>query len=150
MAGTFNIKIEGLKELTAAWKKAPEEVEPIMQKAIAESAVVLASNTDSNTVPFKVGDLIRSFKPVKIDRLIARWFPRVDYARAVQFGMPASPGRFVPAIGKRLKNGKNIGTWPGFRGRHYMEKIRAASVEDINRIFKQALKDATHAIVNNK
>lgn len=145
---TFNVKIEGLSQLTKALSKAPEEIEPIMQEAINKSAVVLATNTDQTTVPFKTGDLIRSFKPVQIGKLFARWYPRVDYARAVQFGMPPSPGRFVPAIGKRLKNGSNIGTWPGFKGRHYMEKIKNASVSEINDLFKEALRDSVRVLAN--
>lgn len=144
---TFNIKIEGLSELTRAFKKAPEKIEPVMQRAINESTVILATHTDRSTVPFVRGDLIRSFKPADIRRLLARWFPRVNYARAVQYGMPASPGRFVPAIGKRLKNGKNIGTWPGFRGRRYMEKIRSASTMEINQVFRKATDLAVKALI---
>lgn len=142
MAGTFEVKIEGLSRLIKALEKAPEEIKPVMQEAINKSAAILASNTDRSTVPFKIGDLIRSFKPVDLKTpLTARWFPRVKYARAVQFGMPPSPGRFVPAIGKRLKNGSpdKIGMWPGFKGAHYMEKIKSASTADIKLVFKEAL-----------
>lgn len=145
---TLKVKVEGLKEMTALFKQAPQKMEPIFQSAIAESTVVLASNTDQHTVPFRRGDLIRSFKPADIKRLFARWWPRADYARAVQFGMPASPGRYVPAIGKRLKNGSpsKIGMWPGFKGRRYMEKIVAASQGEINKIFKDAIKQAVNAL----
>lgn len=140
MAGsTFDIKIVGLAELTRNLKKSPEVVENILQQAISKSAAVLASHTDSSTVPWITGTLARSFNPVDIGRLYARWYPRVDYARSVQFGAAPSRGRFVPAIGKRLVNGANIGMWPGFKGRHFMEKIRSASVDEINEIFRNAL-----------
>lgn len=146
--GTFNVKIEGLSRLLKAFEKAPEEVGEVMQKAINTSAAILASNTDRRTVPFRRGDLIRSFKPVKIGKLFARWFPRVNYARAVQFGMPPSQGRYVPAIKRRLKNGpvSKIGMWPGFKGAHYMEKIRSASVNDINKVFKDALQEVVEIL----
>lgn len=150
MNATFNVKIEGLDKLTKAFSKAPEKIQPIMQEAINKSAAILAENTDQKTVPFKRGDLIRSFKPVHIGKLFARWFPRVNYARAIQFGMPPSPGRYVPAIKKRLKNGpvSKIGLWPGFKGAHYMEKIKNASVIDINLVFKEALQKVILNISN--
>lgn len=143
MNTTFSVKIEGLSRLTKALEKAPEEIKPVMQEAINKSGGILAENTDQKTVPFKRGELIRSFKPVVIGNLFARWFPRVNYARAIQFGMPPSQGRYVPALGKRLK--RNIhgdawfGSWPGFKGAHYMEKIKTASTPDIKLVFKEAL-----------
>lgn len=141
MAGqTFEVKIEGLAELTKRYAQAPEKVEPILQEGVSKSAAILASHTTPDTTPWKSGALARSFDPAEIGRLYARWFPRIEYARAVQYGLPPSPGRYVPAIGKRLKNGSNIGMWPGFKGRHYMEKIRATSQEEINELFRNAIK----------
>lgn len=139
MTITFNVKVEGLDKLTKAFEKAPQIVEPIMQQAVIKAGAILASHTDKTTTPYKSGTLVGSFDPITIGRLFARWFPRVNYARAVQFGMPSSKGRFVPAIGKRLKNGKNIGVWPGFPGRHFMEKIRSASTREIDELFGNAL-----------
>lgn len=143
---TFQIDIKGLSKLTKVLAQAPDIVEPIMQNAVVQSGVILAQNTNRNTVPWVTGRLAGSFDPITIGKLFARWYPRIEYARAVQFGIPASRGRFVPAIGKRLVNGANIGTWPGFRGRHYMEKIRSASVEKINNDFRIALNNAAAAI----
>lgn len=137
--GAFKVQIIGLDKLQATFNKAPEIIEPVMQEAISKSAAVLAHNTNPSTTPWITGTLARSFNPATIGRLFARWYPRVRYAKAVQYGMPPSPGRYVPAIGKRLKNGSNIGMWPGFKGRHYMEKILNASTKDINVIFKNAL-----------
>lgn len=145
-SGVFTVRIDGLDKLTALFRQAPQLVEGTMQQAINKSAAVLASHTDPSTVPWRTGTLARSFNPAAISRLQARWFPRVNYARAVEFGMPSSPGRFVPAIGRRLKNGPNIGTWPGFSGRHYMEKIRAASEPDIDQLFRNALREVTRVL----
>lgn len=143
MPNTFDVEIKGLKILTRALMKAPEIVEPIMQDAIKHSGATLASNTDPSTVPWVTGTLARSFNPITIGRLFARWFPRVNYARAVQFGLPPSQGRFLPAIGKRLKNNIHgdawFGSWPGFKGRHYMEKIKRMSRDEIDDIFYDAV-----------
>ena len=143
---TLTINIEGLDKLIKNFEESPAIVEAIMQEAIVRAGLTLETHTDQSTVPFIRGDLIRSFKPIEIGRLYARWFPRANYARAVQFGMPSSPGRFVPAIGKRLKNGSNIGTWPGFKGRFYMEKIIDASNTEIKDIFSRALEDVARAM----
>lgn len=145
-SNTFQYKIEGLEELTKRYAEAPNRVEPILQQAIVKSAAILASHTTPENIPWRSGTLARSFDPAKIDRLLVRWFPRVDYARAVQFGMDPEMGRYVPAIKKRLKNDvgkygnqKNIGIWPGFEGRHYMEKIMNSSTQQLNELFRNAL-----------
>lgn len=140
MSGTtFTVKINGLDELVRRYNKAPEVVEPVLQEAVIKSSAILAENTTPKNIPWKTGELARSFDPVQIGRLYARWFPRKDYARAVQFGLPPSPGRYVPAIKKRLtKSGR--GMWPGFKGRFYMEKIRDASTSRINELFQNAIK----------
>lgn len=140
MAGnTYTVEIKGLDELISRYNKAPEIVEPVLHEAVVKSAAILAENTTRHKMPWKTGALGRSFDPADIGRLYARWFPRIEYARAVQFGMPPSRGRYVPAIGKRLtKSGR--GMWPGFAGRHYMENIRNASTDKINELFRNAIK----------
>ncbi len=139
MAGTnFEIKIEGLEKLTKTFSQAPEISLPVYQEAINRSAAVIDSHRiNPRNVPWITGELARRWSTT-FNKLLLRTKPDVQYARAVQFGMPPSPGRYVPAIGKRLKNGSNIGMWPGFRGRHYMEKIINASSAQINRIFQSA------------
>jgi hypothetical protein len=146
---TFNVQIIGLDQLTAAFKKAPQVVEPILQDAIVESAAALSDHTNQSTVPFRTGTLIRSFKPPMISRLQAVWSPKnVNYAAAVEFGAPPSPGRYVPAIGRRLVNPSHpsFGMWPGFQGRHYMEQIRSASQDQINQVFRTALQKIKEAL----
>lgn len=148
MPTTFDIKINGLKELQETLAKAPEISEPIYQEAIVKSTAILAYNTVPGNIPWITGTLARSFNPADIGRLFARWYPRVNYASAVQFGMPSSPGRYVPAIGKRLVDSSrpDFGTWPGFRGRFYMEKIKSASETDINEVFRNAVKAVTERL----
>lgn len=147
---TFDVQIKGLKEMQSAFAKAPEIAEPIYQEAINKSAAILDHNrTNPFNIPWITGELARRWTTV-FNRLTLKTKPNVEYARAVQFGMPPSPGRYVPAIKKRLKNGPNIGTWPGFKGRHFMEKIVRASVEDINIVFRNAMKAITGEIAKGK
>jgi hypothetical protein len=155
---TYTIEIKGLDAMLSMYSKAPQVIEPILQKAIVKSTAILAEKTVPGNVPWVTGTLARSFDPAQIERLLARWFPRVEYARGVQFGMDPSPGRFVPGLGKsgkgaRLVNTvtktgkqKDIGIWPGFKGRHYMEQIRSASTSKINELFNNAVKAATAAL----
>lgn len=146
---TFDVKIEGLKELTKVFNEAPEKVGPIYKEALKRSSAILDSNRlNPGNIPWITGELARRWT-TDFTGLILKTKPDVDYAKAVQFGMPPSPGRYVPAIKRRLKNGpvSRIGMWPGFKGRHFMEKIRSASVNDINNTFKEALKLAVQAII---
>ena len=137
--GAFRFEIKGLDKLSAAFIKSPEIVEPIMQYAINKSQATIDMNRilPTNT-PMRTGNLANRWTTV-FSSLMMKTKPDMNYARAVQYGMPASPGRFVPAIGKRLKNGQNIGMWPGFAGRFFMQKILNAAAPDINTIFKNAL-----------
>lgn len=122
---TFSVEIKGLKEMEAAFKKSPKDAEEIFQQAIVKAAAILAENTDSNTVPFKTGNLIRSFNPVDIGKLFARWYPRAHYAPYVQFG-----------------------TRRGLRPRKYMEAIVSKSKRKINELFGNALKAFVNKVAN--
>src|SRR5690349_17093670 len=97
--GTFTAEIKGLEELTRLFQQAPNLLEKTMQQAIVKSTAILADNTDPTTVPFKTGNLIRSFNPPDIGRLFARWYPRADYAPYLQFGTSRGikPRKFMQA-----------------------------------------------------
>ena len=136
--GAFRFEIKGLDKLSAAFIKSPEIVEPIMQQAINKSKAAIDATRTPQNIPWITGNLANRWTTV-FSSLMMKTKPDMNYARAVQFGMPASPGRFVPAIGKRLKNGQNIGMWPGFAGRFFMQKMLNAAAPDINTIFKNAL-----------
>ena len=106
----------GLDKLMKAFEQAPRTIEPIMQEAISKSAALLADATDSTTVPFKTGNLIRSFNPADIGRLFARWYPRAHYAPYLQFG-----------------------TSRGIKPRKYMQGILARATPKINTLFRNAI-----------
>lgn len=113
---TFTFEIKGLEKLMKAFEESPRKVEPILQQAVSKSAAILAENTDSQSVPFLTGNLIRSFQPADIGRLFARWYPRANYAPYLQFG-----------------------TSRGIKPRRYMEKILSRSKGKIDDLFKNAL-----------
>lgn len=55
------------------------------------------------------------------------------YGGFVNDGIRPSPGRFVPAIGKRIRTGMH----PGFRGRHFKER----TIDEANPIIKEFLQN---------
>lgn len=148
---TFSVEIKNLDKLTAAFEKAPDIVEPVMQKAVILAGAILAENTVPGNIPWVTGTLARSFNPITIGRLFARWYPKVNYAKSVQFGQP--PHVILPKNKKALfwKGAahpvKKV-NHPGSKGRHYMERILKASEFDINLVFKDALKMVVTAIKN--
>lgn len=146
MAGTtFTVKIEGLNKMQQVFKQAPQIVEPIYKEAINRSGAILDHNRiNPSNVPWRTGELARRWS-TSFGALYLRTKPDVDYARAVQYGLPPSPGRYVPAIKARLKN-PPLGMWPGFKGRHYMENIINASADGINNVFREAIQMAVKAI----
>ncbi len=135
---TLTFEIKGLKKLQQSFSQSPEIAEPVFREAMGRSKVVLDANRiNPSNIPWITGELARRWS-TDFNSFLLKTKPDVEYARAVQFGMPPSPGRYVPAIGRRLINGDKIGTWPGFKGRFFMEKIFYASKDDIEKIFKNA------------
>jgi len=93
----------------------------------AERFADYAERLDRSTaVPRKTGNLQESFWIRKEEAgRVMRMGWDAQYSRAVDEGLPPSPGRYVPAIDKRLvkesKRNPNIGMWPGFAGRNFVE-----------------------------
>ena len=144
----FSIDIPNLAGLTAAFKQAPEIVATELAKAFLSVKIALADNTKSNT-PYRTGFLGNPANwGFTQEPLQASWFPTAKYAAAVEFGMPASPGRYVPAIGKRLIDASRpgFGMWPGFKGNDYMGRIADAATPRITDVFVQALQNITEQI----
>ena len=145
----FNITIPNLDALVNAFRQAPEIGQQELTKAFFNSKVALSDATNQRTVPYRTTNLIRTFA-FDIEPMKLTWFPTAVYAKAVEFGMPPSQGRYVPAIGKRLKHNIHgdawFGTWPGFAGRHYMENIVDEATPTITQIFADALTNITNKI----
>jgi hypothetical protein len=142
---TFQISIPNIADVQAAYKQAPEIMGAIIAKAIAVAAANMAAVTESSQVPFRTGALSQTFA-ADIQGTFARWFPTRSYAPYVEFGVGPSPGRYVPAIGKRLVNGNNIGMWPGFKGNDYMGRIRSNATPMVQQAFKDAMVEFANQI----
>lgn len=169
-ASTFQVKINGLKELQFALKRYPAIAEPILQRAMDGTAAVFAKHTQKeNPVPYKTGILLQSFRH-KTGRLMARWFPTAKYASFVSSG--TKPHIIEPKTARVLawktggtgkyvtsKSGKKTYrrgsasmhfatrvNHPGTKANPYMERIKEAAGSDVNRLFGQALDQVTHQI----
>jgi hypothetical protein len=142
----FQIQIENMDQIKAAFARAPTIVTSILTRAIAASYAVLAKNTVGN-VPVRTGNLQNQWTWLS-EGLQGIYKPKMLYAAAVEFGMPASPGRYVPAIGKRLIDSSRpgFGMWPGFKANPFMERIVAASQGEIDSTFVTALGQITEGL----
>jgi hypothetical protein len=86
------------------------------EKAI-EGASLIVFNTLKPNTPVRTGRLQASeTRQVFGKRAIIR--TNTGYGKFVDEGIGPSPGRYVPAIGKRIRSG----THPGFPGRHFKDK----------------------------
>lgn len=127
----FDVKIEGLDTLVRHFKKAPQITEPIFQKAIEASQFVLQKhNLKDNPTPWRTGNLLQSFN-FEMGRLYGRYYPTAHYALAVHEGHKQTPGRFVPAIGKRLVQDY-------VPGNPFMPKIAERAQPEINDLMLEA------------
>lgn len=130
-----------------AFKKAPEIVEPTLQKAIVASQALLAKHTTRETVPFRTGTLIRTFQFTS-SRLLARWFPTRQYALYVHQGTGVYAGRGPITI---YPKNKLALYWPGadhpvkkvtiqgIKPNPFMPRIAQAASPDINNLFATAM-----------
>jgi hypothetical protein len=148
----FKVEITGLNALIAKFKQAPEIAAPILQRAISGSAAVLATNTNSSTVPIKSGFLIQSFG-ARFGNLMMSWGPDVNYKTSyssfVEFG--TKPHTIYPKDKKALfwpgaSHPVRSVNHPGTKPNPFMERILAASQSGINDQFGKALQLITEAI----
>ena len=67
--------------------------------------------------------------------------PTVHYAPFVEYGTRASPGRYVPAIGKRLVDASlpYFGWHPGIEGQHFVDKTREEMIAYGRRVAERIM-----------
>lgn len=110
------------------WMQVKGDIWRSIMPSVMSSTYVDAFDLNARIVPRKDGTLQESFKG-QIEnnsrRLHFTW--NAPHAEYVDKGVPPSPGRYVPAIGRRLVNpsrrNPSMGTHPGFKGRRYVEKM---------------------------
>lgn len=124
MAGT-EYRMDGLDEWEQALARAvneqyPAEFEAMVIQVAQELAGRVKERTPKVTSRLQNGWMVGEIKKSGSEYMI-EVYNNVEYAEAVEYGHRQQPGRFVPAIGKRLK-AKTV------KGAHMME----LSLADLN------------------
>jgi len=103
MADEITIKVKGIPEALAMFKKYQTKKREGIKRELKIGAMKI-EGLAKETVPFVTGRLSGSITTdiSKIDYLLVKVGTDVKYAPSVEFGHKQTPGRFVPAIGKRL------------------------------------------------
>lgn len=134
---SLTLEINGLKEIVAAFQKAPSIAGPLFADAINGSIAIIEKNSTDQLFQFKTprslrtGFLEKSFSEGRVlatpDKLIGSIGPRAEYANAVYTGEFA---RFTTAPNP------------------YMDRIVAASERDANMLFEESIRLFTKQITS--
>jgi len=132
---------------TKGWKYLPIDfslarIYPEVMDTVADSAFY----HNEQLVPRRTGRLQESFG-VSMEhqwkRIRIGW--SAPYASFVDEGIPQSPGRYVPAIDKRLiqpsRRNPSIGVHPGFEGRQFVNKMLDALKDEMIEATRDALRN---------
>jgi len=146
----FTVEIAGISALIERLQQSPSIAVPILQRAVIASSLILAKNTDAQTVPLKTGFLVQSFRWL-LGTLQGFWYPTASYARYVEFG--TAPHVILPKDKKALywpgaEHPVKRVNHPGTKANPFMERILAASTEEINTAFDLALDQIVAQIAN--
>lgn len=134
-------EFEGLDEWEEALAKAIEEQYPEeFREMVIQVAMELQGRVKEKT-PRKTGRLQNAWKVGRIkksgDEYVIEVYNNVDYAEAVEYGHRQTPGRYVPALGKRLKA-------QTVRGAHMME----ISLQELQAALPGFLRDWLNRFLN--
>lgn len=147
----FSVTIKGLPELTAKLAQAPQIAAPILQRALSSSGAILAKHTVKGVVPWRTGFLAQTFK-AELSAGMLTWSPTASYAPFVEFG--TAPHIILPKDKKALfwpgaAHPVARVNHPGTKPNQFMERIVAASQDEIDERFVNALSEITAAIAAN-
>jgi len=137
----FEIQLTGIAKLTAAFRQSPEIAAPLLQRALSASSALLAKYTNKDTVPWRTGFLVQTFK-AQMEGLTLSWFPTADYAKYVEFGT-------APHIIEQHNKGwlfwegadhpVRVVHHPGTKPNDFMGRILESARPEIEQTFAQAL-----------
>ena len=106
MAGT-EYRLDGLDEWETALARAVDEQYPEEFKQMATQVAMEPQGKVKERTPKKTGRLQNAWTVGEIRKsgndYIIEVYNNVEYAEAVEWGHRQKPGRYVPALGKRLK-----------------------------------------------
>ena len=119
-------------EATVNMDEVTARIERTMSQIRAGANLILAEMAThgfhfmQSIAPYRTGRLRGSIR-TKIGDMYAEVVPTVDYAPYLEYGTRPSPGRYVPAMGKRLVNPAlpGFGMHPGISPRPFVEPTRA-------------------------
>jgi hypothetical protein len=140
----YEIKIENLKELQAAFKKAPDKVGKELESATKKAGKDILG-IEKEEVPVRTGQLRRSitlsYRPIS-----ASIYPAVKYALPVHEG--SRPHVILPVRKQVLafkKGGKMVFTrrvnHPGSKANKFVERTVARAQGGVTRLFETALEN---------
>lgn len=138
----YEIKIENLNELRAAFKKAPDIADKELQQATKEAGKLILA-TEKEEAPVKTGQLRRSitldYKPISVSI-----YPTVNYALPIHEG--SKPHIITPKNKSVLafkKDGKMIFArkvnHPGNKPNKFVERTVNKTESKVNSLFSKAL-----------
>lgn len=140
MAGT-EYRLDGLDEWEAALAQAVEQQYPEeFERMVIQVAQELAGKVKEKT-PKQTGRLQNAWTVGGIrksgDGYVIEVYNNVEYAEAVEWGHRQEPGRYVPALGKRLKA-------QTVKGAHMME----LSLQELETMLPGFLKEWLNHFLN--
>ena len=136
----IQVTIPDLSKFQDALKKAPAITRREVNQCIKRSAEILWAKSGQEA-PRDTNALVRSITTDYGD-MEATIYPTVDYAGYVHDGTGPSPGRYVPAIGVRIKSGMH----PGQKANPFMQRALDQSRSRIEKIFEEVLTRITEQI----
>lgn len=113
-----------LKSFERDMKRLRGEMRELKENVVDTSYRIMQDEAPVKTGELRGGIVIKERTPER-----ARIGPTHIKARAIEYGSKSSPGRFVPAIGKRVKTGMH----PGTGGHYFIERTFERTVDHVNK-----------------
>lgn len=98
----MGISFGGFDELNEKLERIAKEGAQKQNQFVEQEAEILVGNVKENT-PVQSGHLRNNWKRTRAVQGKVTVYNNVEYAAHVEYGHRQTPGRYVPAIGKRLK-----------------------------------------------
>lgn len=140
----IRVDIKGLDDSLKKLKDLPQIFDEELSKAMNDEGLDWRDDVRANT-PVDTGDLRRSwvFAGVEKSGFIFEMdlSNNLEYADYVEYGHRQEPGRFVPAIGKRLKANYVSGYYMLRDGTNRLEESLPKSLEEAIAIARSRLND---------
>lgn len=140
----IRVDIKGLDDSLKKLKDLPRVFDEELSKAMNDEGLDWRDDVIANT-PVDSGDLRRSwiFAGVEKSGFIFEMdlSNNLEYADYVEYGHRQEPGRFVPAIGKRLKANYVSGYYMLRDGTNRLEESLPKSLEEAIAIARSRLND---------